>query len=237
MLGDPPVPLFNKRDRDMLDRLADYLLPIHSPDSGERVYDFVAFLEAFLSAFEVEPPRIYAGGPFSDRNPVPGAPAPPNDFKQSLPLSRYQRLAWTLRLHGPQAVVETDPFVVLSDHLKNNYVGLREIVFDGLQKAVRLADDFSPRPVSPDALLLQAGPDFRVVFRGLVVEAAFSAPEYGGNLGTWPVIYYPGDSQPNGYSDSDVSNPGPGPDPFPIHTLGELILTLSTVFEHGKVFK
>jgi len=100
------MPLFDTNAQKMLARLADSYLPIRSPDSGKIVYDVSAYLESFLSAFNLDPPRIFAGGPFSGRNASPNGPVPANDFEQPLPLSRYQRLAWKLRLHGPEALAE-----------------------------------------------------------------------------------------------------------------------------------
>ncbi|HSJ19051.1 MAG TPA: hypothetical protein VK964_00615, partial [Nocardioidaceae bacterium] len=52
-------------------------------------------IDALLGAFTVSPPRIYAGGPFSDRG---GART--NDFEQFLRLDRYERKAWRLRIEG-----------------------------------------------------------------------------------------------------------------------------------------
>src|SRR5438128_1022558 len=116
---------FNQAERDMLTRLADSFLPGNALDSSERVYDFVTFIESFLSAFDQAPPRIYAGGPFSNRN-APASASLSNDFKESLPLSRYQRLAWKLRIGGAQALA-TEPFVVISKDMKN-LTGLDEII-------------------------------------------------------------------------------------------------------------
>jgi hypothetical protein len=225
--------VFNQSQGDMLAKIADWYLPAFSLDSETKVYDFTAYVEAFLSAFDQDPPRIFAGGPFSNRTAPPGGPS--NDFLQSLPLSRYQRLAWKLRIDGPQALA-IEPFVVLNSDAKN-YTGLNEVLVGGVNSAIRLVNDLGAKriPVGSE-LLTAAGPDFRQVFPGLVAEAAFSAPEYNGNLTAWKEIYYPGDSQPAGYPGEDVSAP-PGPDPFDLTALADLMLWLSTIFEHGKVFK
>src|SRR5260221_10697562 len=125
-------PLFDRHARNMLSLLADSYLPIRSPDSDEIVYDIAGYLETLLSAFDQDPPSIYAGGPYSDRHG-----SVQNNFKEFLPLSRYQRLAWKLRLGGP-AALKDEPGIFLSDEFKKSNVGL-------------------------------------------IAEAAFSAPEYGGN--------------------------------------------------------
>ena len=236
MANGAPNPVFDFNARNMLTRLAEWYLPVRSLDADKPVYDIVPFLENFFSAFDQDPPRIYAGGPFSGRHPVPGDPAPPNNFSESLPLTRYQRLAWKLRLGGP-AMLQDEPFAILSDELKNNYTGLIEIITSGLRDAVRLDGDFPTQPRMPDQLLDAAGPDFRLAFPGLVADAAFSAPEYGGNHTAWQEIYYAGDSQPRGYSPDEVIKPDAGPDPFPIHTLADVFLWIATVFQNGKEFK
>ena len=228
--------LFDPNAQKMLARLADAYLPIRSPSSGQIIYDVGAYLESLLSAFDQDQPRIYAGGPFSGRNARPNSPAPPNDFQASLPLSRYQRLAWKLRINGPDGLTD-EPFVVLSDEVKRNYVGLTDIILGGLNSAERLANDRFPRPTDADDLLRAAGPDFMAVFPDLVAEAAFSAPEYLGNRGTWPEIFYPGDSLPTGYDAAAISQPGPGAEPYPIHELAEILLWFSTIVQHGRKFK
>ena len=61
-------PLFDRHARNMLSLLADSYLPIRSPDSDDIVYDIAGYLETLLSAFDQDPPSIYAGGPYSDRH-------------------------------------------------------------------------------------------------------------------------------------------------------------------------
>ena len=110
----------------MLAKLADFILP----SRDKQIYDIVGFVEAFLSAFDQDPPAIYAGGPFSGRHPLPTDPAPADSFTQFLPLTRYQRVAWQLRINGPDAL-DQEPFIVLSNDLKNNYTGLADIISGG----------------------------------------------------------------------------------------------------------
>src|SRR5882762_9263038 len=128
-------PLFDRHARNMLSLLADSYLPIRSPDSDEIVYDIAGYLETLLSAFDQDPPSIYAGGPYSDRHG-----SAQNNFKEFLPLSRYQRLEWKLRLGGP-AALKDEPGIFLSDEFKKSYVGLHQVVMEGLARAERLADN------------------------------------------------------------------------------------------------
>ncbi len=55
------------------------------------------------------------------------------------------------------------------------------------------------------------------------IEGTYSVPEYGGNhaLVGWRDIGFPGDSQPTGYSDAEVSerdDPGPAGSPVGLIT-------------------
>ena len=224
------------RQQRMLEKLADFILPLHSQETGKQIYDIVEFVEAFLSAFDQSPPAIYAGGPFSGRHPLPGDPAPGNNFAQFLQLTRYQRLAWKLRIDGPDALVD-EPFIALSEELKHNYTGLADIIFEGLNRAVAREDGMAPRPVMADDLLSETGPDFRTIFFPLLAQAAFSAPEYKSNRTAWQEIRYPGDSLPTGYKDAEVTQPDTGPDPFPITSLGKIFFDLAATFMGGRKFK
>ena len=54
---------------------------------------------------------------------------------------------------------------------------------------------------------LDADPRFKELLYGHACEGAYGAPEYGGNrdgLG-WAAIEFPGDVQPRGYTDLEVS--------------------------------
>lgn len=226
--------ILSPRQQQMLAKLADFILPSRS--GGKQVYDVVGFVEAFLSAFDQDPPTIYAGGPFSGRHPLPTDPAPVNSFTQFLPLTRYQRLAWQLRINGPEAL-DQEPFIVLNGDLKNNYTGLADIIFAGLTSAVDLEDGMAPRPVMADVLLSATGPDFQTIFFPLLSQAAFSAPEYQGNISAWKEIFYPGDSLPVGYRDDDITQPDAGPDPMPIPGLGKIFFDLAATFMGGRKFK
>jgi len=63
-------------------------------------------IDALLAAFQTDPPRIYAGGPFSDRGG-----AEQNDFAQFLPLDRYESKAWGCGSHGSRGRPYLEPTV------------------------------------------------------------------------------------------------------------------------------
>jgi hypothetical protein len=68
--------------------------PIDS-DHGALAAGCADAIDALLGAFSVNPPRIYAGAPFSDR-----AGSPVNHFEQFLGLDKYEARGWRLRIEG-----------------------------------------------------------------------------------------------------------------------------------------
>ncbi len=67
--------------------------PPEDLDPGAAEAGCAEAIDALLGAFNVSPPRIYAGAPFSDCGD-----APTNDFLNFLPLDDYEELAWRLRI-------------------------------------------------------------------------------------------------------------------------------------------
>lgn len=241
----PPPPssaFFTDAERSALAALADVVIP-PGPGPGGADLGAVAYVERLCTAFEGGPtPFIFAGGPFSGRRPFPtasgepGTTSPSNDFATFLPLDRATERAWRIELYGSAAVdggTFNDPALVPP------VVGIRVQMKTGLAGVI--AD--SPAPIaslSPQAqrdVLAGLDVDFRDLLIQLVTQAAFSAPEYGGNvgLGGWKLARYEGDTLPLGYSvysemplspggapgyreaaDAPVSGPNPGADPAPM---------------------
>ena len=163
---------------------------------------------------------IYAGGPFSDRNPFPdpttGTPSnqfPANAFATATPLTRLQRLAWTVRLLGADAVpeVQDNPLArTLAD------VDLRNRYRDGLAKVASISDTDFGAPFADlttaqqDMVVAKLKRQLRTFYDLLVdhtIEGMLSAPEYGGNrdLIGWTLVGFDGDSQPLGYTIYDAT--------------------------------
>ncbi len=178
---------------------------------------FAAPVLAGPPAFAGRP--LYAGGPFSGRQPYPdptdGTPSndfPPNAFRQALPLSRLQRMAWTARLHGAGAVPELrdNPLAhTLPD------VDLRRRYRDGLAHVEAISQRDLGAPFAAlateqqDQALAAVRREQRAFYDLLVdhtIEGLLAAPEYGGNrdLIGWSLIGFDGDSQPLGYTIYDA---------------------------------
>ncbi len=213
---------FSDSERATLTALVDRILPADH-DPGAVALGAVDFIERLLAAFDgdASPPRIYAGGPLSGREPFPdpatGAPSdryPANGFSHFLALDRLQELRWRAELFGTVATPGAD----FNDAQLGPRRGLREIYRDGLARVDELALASAGAPFAAlasdqqDALLpaLDAAfaPENRrgATFMDLAIEhtleGCFAAPEYGGNRGGegWRMLGLDGDVHPLGYS-------------------------------------
>ena len=255
----PPSPDSSKVGSFLTDRqrfaarvLANEVLP-RDRDPGAGDLGAVDYIEQLLTAFDSDPPRIYAAGPYSGRKPfalMPDEPDPSqleNDFVKFVPLNRYQEAAWRLQLHGSGSVPGGAPN-------GQKIVGLRELIPQGLDRALAI----SPVPIDRiprfmmNILLQLLDRDFWKVFSELVLESTFAAPEYGGNrdLIGWRISHFEGDVHPYGYTwfdeaqgvyrerpEAPVSGPNPGKDPDPLSFTTRLLLDVVSIFTGGSVFR
>jgi hypothetical protein len=222
-------------ERRVLGACADAIFPPDDSGPGAAELGAVDFIENLVTAFEHEPPRIHAAGPFSDRNPFPaddGTPSnrfPPDQFLDYLALSRVQRAGWQLRIYGSKGVPGGGP----NDAVLGPVIGLRDMLRDGVAAAI----EAFPMPIDQvdDAFLRNiygyVTEPARSQIELLVLQSLFSVPEYGGNRngGGWKVIHFDGDSMPLGYTFIDpatgqirdranapVIGPTTTPDPDPM---------------------
>jgi hypothetical protein len=178
--------------------------------NGDGIIDAADVASAELSLFQARP--IYAGGPFSGRQPFGDFEAgratdlyPENSFETFLPLNRVQRLAWKVRLDGAGDVPEVaaNPLAVqLEDvDLRRKYrQGLAEIE---QESQARFGASFVALGAGQqDQILDAADPVFRNLLTGHAIEGFLCAPEYGGNRDRigWKLVGFDGDSQPLGYT-------------------------------------
>jgi hypothetical protein len=150
------------------------------------------YIDGLLGAFLVDPPRIWAGGPTSGRH---GGEAAFARFHRLAPLDE---LAWRTRIEGSRGMPERE--------FNGPVEGLQERYRTGLAE---LGADFCD--VGPDEQddRLRRGRAFTALLYEHCCEGMYGAPEYGGNRGgaAWEAISYPGDVQPRGWSDAEVSGP------------------------------
>jgi hypothetical protein len=230
---------FSASERRTLALIADGILP---PDDqpGGAALGAVEYIEALLTALDGAAPTVLRGGPYSGRTPLPddhgapGAMVPANGFAVAVPLDRVAMRAWQLRLFGSANSKGGGP----NDAVLGPIIGLRDQIRQGL--AANEGQRFD-----------NVDPDFITALYPLVSEAAFGAPEYGGNPGGagWAMVHYEGDQMPIGFSRFDVAtqayveladrpvttaNPGGDPEPLDDDTralLDEVIAALG-----GKKF-
>ncbi len=208
-----------------LSALCDRVIP-PDQDPGARALGAARYIERMLTAFDHRVPLVFAGGPFSNRNPFPdnddGTPSrrrPKDAFRHFIPLTRVQKIRWRAELFGSAKVPGAD----FNDALLGPLTGLRTIYRQSLRKVDQTARAMHGKafvqlePKKQDAVfaLLDTGPasvrfapDLRRggTFIDLLVqhtlEGCFTPPEYGGNhrLRGWKMLGLEGDDQPLGYS-------------------------------------
>jgi hypothetical protein len=208
-----PVPSFlTAEEQQVVRAIAARLVPTDErPGAVEAgAPEYIDRLLSFLPD-ENEPAYVFAGGPFSNRNPFPdpatGTPStrfPADNFAQFIPLTRLQLMSWRVQVLGSAAVQGADfnagllqPVVGWRDQYRT---GIADVQAKSMQK---FGMDFAALTSSQqDTVISAADPMFVDTITGHVLEGMFCAPEYGGNTDRigWQLIGYDGDSQPLGYS-------------------------------------
>jgi hypothetical protein len=183
-------PYLTPEQHEAVAAACDRLIPPAAGHPGGRALGCADYVDALLGAFTVDPPRVWAGGPFSGRA---GGEA---RFGAFLPLSRVEELAWRTRIEGSRGIPERE--------FNGPVTGWQERYRDGL--AALGADFATLTPAEQDARL-DAVPDFKDLLYRHACEGAYADPEYGGNRGRagWRAIRFPGDVQPGGYTDEEVT--------------------------------
>ena len=239
---------FTPLQRLTLGRLCDSVVP------GVADLGAVRYIETLLTAFDSNPPKIFAGGPFSGRGAGGKAGGDTsNQFENFIPLNRYQEAAWRLYLYGSDAIPGGAPNFKLNSAEDINQDGLRDILLEGVGSSALLMPESGmttkPTPISTVFSLLSS--ECRDAIETLTIEACLCAPEYGGNkdMKGWKWVHYAGDRAPYGFSHFDettesyqedplepVSKSDPGKDTDPL-TLGpKLIFRIIAAFTNGRTF-
>jgi hypothetical protein len=169
---------------------ADVLIPPLDEHPGAAALGAAAYIDTLLGAFTFDPPRIWAGGPFSGR--AGGAAS----FERFLPLGRKEELAWRTRIEGSRGIPERE--------FNGPVVGWQEQYRVGI---AALGTDFLDVSAADREARLRSTPDFARLLYVHACEGCYGAPEYGGNrdLRGWTAIQFEGDVQPRGYTDEEVS--------------------------------
>lgn len=187
----PPAPrFFTAAEYATVAAACDRLLPPVDEHPGGAALGCADYIDGLLAAFASDPPRIWAGGPFSGRA---GGDA---GFATFLTISRVEELAWRTRIEGSRGIPERE--------FNGPVRGWHDEYRAGV---AALGADFAALPPEEQDARLDAVPDFTALLYGHACEGAYGAPEYGGNRDRrgWAAIQYPGDVQPRGYTDDEVT--------------------------------
>lgn len=182
-----PLRFFDPHQADVVREATARLIPGPADDpleaghAGAREANVVGYIDVMLSAFATAPPRIHAGGPWSDR-----AGGSENLMASFVELSPVQEQLWRARIERLQREYTT---------------GIKAL-------DAAAGGDFAEASSNEQDQVLTDEGDFRDLLFLHAIEGFLSAPEYGGNqdLVGWKEIEWPGDSQPSGYSPEEVSS-------------------------------
>jgi len=154
--------------------------PLEAGHPGAREANVVRYIDVLLAAFAHNPPRIHAGGPWSDRSG--GDEDYMADF---VPLSAFQEAAWRKRIAGLQAAYRK---------------GVKAL-------DAAAGGDFTTASANTQDSVLNGAGEFRDILFVHAIEGFLSVPEYGGNqnLVGWKEISFKGDTQPRGYTAAEIS--------------------------------
>jgi hypothetical protein len=177
---------FSEEDYGVIAAACDRVIP------GANEAGVADYIDGLLGAFAVDPPRIWAGGPFSGRH---GGEA---RFAEFTPLSAMDELAWRTRIEGSRGIRERE--------FNGPVVGLQERYRSGLEA---LGADFATLDEETQDARLRDNGAFTDLLYEHACEGMYGAPEYGGNraLAGWHAVGFEGDVQPRGYTDEEVSQP------------------------------
>lgn len=182
----------SEHDALVLHAVVDRLVPATEEHPGAAALGAIDYIDTALGAFTFDPPRVFTGGPFSGRF---GGEA---RWGEWLPLSRLEELAWRTRIEGSRG----DPAREFNGPVR----GWQEIYRDGIDA---LGADYPELARDEQSARWRDAPEeFRTLVWQHVCDACYGPPEYGGNrdLGGWRAIEFPGDVQPRGWTDEEVSS-------------------------------
>ncbi len=170
--------------------LLDVLIPADGVSPGAGESGGADYVDQLLGAFTFDPPRIWAGGPFSGRHG--GEPG----FERWIRLGALEELAWRIRIEGSQGRPERE--------FNGPVTGWQEIYRAAL---AILGDDFAEAADDEQAARLEAtDAAFRELAFVHACESLYGDPVYGGNRdgAGWAAIGFAGDVQPRGWTDAEV---------------------------------
>lgn len=182
---------FDEHELAIVSAAVDRLIPPNGEGApGASRAGVADYVDTMLGAFTFDPPRIFAGGPFSGRW---GGDA---SFERWMPLGPMEELAWRTRLEGSQGRAERE--------FNGPVVGWQQRYRDGLGA---LGDDFVDVDGNEQDRRLDRDHGFKRLLYEHACEGMYGDPVYGGNRSfmAWDSVGWVGDIQPRGYTDDEVS--------------------------------
>ena len=184
--------------------LMDTLIPGDEASPGAVLAHAPWYLDRLMGAFDVDPPRIFAGGPNSGRH------GGDDDFSHFQPLTRVEEICWRTYVEGSLGLPEREFNGPVQGLVARYEAGLDALTALAQERrGARFATlSFDDRR----ALLMEADEAFVGEAYEHAVEGTYGDPVYGGNfeLRGWAAISYEGDRQPVGYTARQMSNPEEG---------------------------
>ena len=156
--------------------------PAEAGHPGAHEADVVRYIDTLLSMFDFATPKLFAGGPWSNRH-AHG----PDHMKKFVKPDRAQAQAWRARVkqlrHTYQAGVKK-----LDSQAGGNFTSV-------------------PTTQQDQILASSSVSAFTAVLFQHTIEGMYSNPEYGGNknLVSWKEIHFPGDVMPRGYTAKEMA--------------------------------
>jgi hypothetical protein len=170
--------------------LFDLLVPGDGTSPGAGAAGGADYVDQLLGAFSFDPPRIWAGGPFSGRH---GGEA---GFERWIALGALEELAWRTRIEGSLGRPERE--------FNGPVTGWQQQYRTAL---AQLGDDFTDSDTEEQRRRLDAtDAAFRELAFTHACESLYGDPVYGGNRdgAGWAAIGFAGDVQPRGWTDAEV---------------------------------
>jgi hypothetical protein len=197
----PEAPVLGRARFATLAAMFDALIPGGVGRAGARDARAAYYLDQLLGAFREDPPKIYAGGPYSGRN------GGEDGFSQFQRLTRVEEIRWRTTLEGSMGIPEREFNGPVKGLLTRYTEGLDAIEVAAKGRSFSLL----PRGLRRE-ILMSADAYFVQLAYEHAVEGTYGDPVYGGNREQkgWAAISYEGDRQPVGYTARQMSHPGEG---------------------------
>ena len=163
--------------------------PAEKGHPGAREAGVTGYIDTMLAALEDNPPKVFAGGPWSSRHT-----SGPDLMARFATLDPVAKIAWGKRLAKWRSQYQA------------GIEALDKLAGGDFAKAAKDNQD--------KILATQSVSAFTSLLFEHTIEGLYGAPEYGGNRGGsgWQEIGFPGDIQPRGYTADEVER-SDGPDP------------------------